>query len=187
MRNHRGFSLLELVIILLVIAILSAVSIPAIMEWMPNTRFRGAYLELVTHLQLAKMEAIKRNANVVVLFKPVVCAGFPSAVPEPGGEYTIFVDNGSEALGHLKNNALDGDEVTLIKQDMPRDVALCDPVPAGALIPGPPPPPSFVGGVTGFLPTGLPIVGNGGSVTLVNNRGHAAAIVMTVTGELRRQ
>lgn len=174
MSNNKGFSLVELVIIVAIVGILAAIATPSIMEWMPNIRFRGASQELFGHMQQAKMEAVKRSANVVVRFNTVACPGFPNpnAVPDPGGGYTIFADDGAGG-GVAKNNTQDGAEATLMQQTMPRNVALCNQ--------------TFPGGWTGFQSTGLPVANNVGGVTINNDRGRSATMTMTFAGGVRIQ
>lgn len=167
MNSNKGFTLIEVLVVIVIASILSAIAIPSILSWMPNIRFRGASQSFLGHMQLAKMEAVKRNANVVVLLDVKACPGLPNAVPDPGGSYTIFVDD------NPKNNALDAGETTLVQQTMPPNVALCKE--------------TFAGTSTGFLPNGLPIASNIGGVEINNDRGRKATLNLTMAGGVRIQ
>lgn len=61
-RSHaRGFSLLELMVVLTLIAILALLATPSMAEWMKNQRIRGTAEALLNGLQTARAEAIRRN------------------------------------------------------------------------------------------------------------------------------
>ena len=64
--RQRGFTLLELMITLAVLAILISTAIPAMRTTIQNNRMSGISNEFVTALQLARSEAIKRSAPVSV-------------------------------------------------------------------------------------------------------------------------
>ncbi|MBU1568910.1 MAG: prepilin-type N-terminal cleavage/methylation domain-containing protein, partial [Proteobacteria bacterium] len=60
MRNKKGFSLFELMIVIGIIAILSAITVPNLIGWYHNQGLRSAVVELQSNLQLAKMFAVKQ-------------------------------------------------------------------------------------------------------------------------------
>jgi type IV fimbrial biogenesis protein FimT len=68
-RTSRGFTLVELMITVAVMVILAAIASPSMIELVNNRRAAGQTEELVAALQLARAEAIRRNARVTV------CAG----------------------------------------------------------------------------------------------------------------
>jgi type IV fimbrial biogenesis protein FimT len=61
LRRDRGFSIVELVVVLVIISILAAVAIPQITAVTNAGRITGNANELLTGLQLARMEAIRAN------------------------------------------------------------------------------------------------------------------------------
>lgn len=61
---ESGFTLIEMMIVMAVIGILAAFSLPSYREWMENTRIRTMTESVQTGLQKARVEAIKRNATV---------------------------------------------------------------------------------------------------------------------------
>ncbi len=81
MKNKAGFSLVELISTVAVMAALSLASYPAIGSWKQKEKMRGEIRHLVSTLMNAKVEAIKENRYVVVQFT------------ESG--YKAFVDDGS--------------------------------------------------------------------------------------------
>jgi prepilin-type N-terminal cleavage/methylation domain-containing protein len=68
MRKNSGFTLIELVIVIVVLVILAAVSVPIFLSWLPEYRLRSAADDLYAHLQHAKMQAIRNNNNWAVQF-----------------------------------------------------------------------------------------------------------------------
>ena len=66
--TDRAFSSIELMVVLVIMGIVTAVAIPTYSSWLPTSRVNGAARELFTELQLARMRAISENHNVAVTF-----------------------------------------------------------------------------------------------------------------------
>lgn len=64
--GQRGFSLIELVVVISIAAILMSMAIPSFRILMANTKIRASSSDLQTALLLARSEAVKRSANVRV-------------------------------------------------------------------------------------------------------------------------
>ncbi len=65
----RGFTAVELVVVLGIVGLVAAIAIPALNRTMRRSRFRSAAGEIQTSLLAARMRAVKRNlpASVVVV------------------------------------------------------------------------------------------------------------------------
>jgi type IV fimbrial biogenesis protein FimT len=63
-RPTYGFTLIELMIAIAVLAILLTVGVPSFQTWMLNTRIRTTAEAMQNGLQLARAEAVRRNARV---------------------------------------------------------------------------------------------------------------------------
>lgn len=61
-----GYTLVELMVTLAVVGILAAVAVPAMTSLIAGNRLAGASSELASSLQLARSEAIRRNAQVTI-------------------------------------------------------------------------------------------------------------------------
>lgn len=110
---HRGFSLVELMVTIAIIAILLAVATPIIMSTIPRYRLRAAARELLINFKKAKLEAVKRNRNVVLAFTPGVGA--------QGGSYLMFVDVNAN---NIYEPAPGGNDIQLLNQQVQANVLL---------------------------------------------------------------
>lgn len=59
-----GFTLIELMITVSILGILTAMALPSYNVWIQNTRIRTAAESIQTGLQKARVEAVRRNAQV---------------------------------------------------------------------------------------------------------------------------
>ena len=67
-RRETGFTMLELMVTLALIVLLSAFAYPSIVRWGSNYRLRSAASDLLTNIHTTRMEAIKRNQNVIITY-----------------------------------------------------------------------------------------------------------------------
>ena len=62
--RHLGFSLIELLIGIAIMAILAGLAMPSFQTWLQNTQIRNAAESVQNGLQRARAEAVGRNTNV---------------------------------------------------------------------------------------------------------------------------
>lgn len=69
MRNNKGFSIMELMTVIAVLAILSAIAIPGFIGWRNNAQLGRAARDVYSSFQKAKLESVRRNENCGIEFR----------------------------------------------------------------------------------------------------------------------
>ena len=82
-----AFTLLELMVALVVLGILTAIAIPGFSTWLPKYRLKSAARDIYSNMQLAKMGAIKANADWAIVFDTTAGAH----------RYLVCSDDGADA------------------------------------------------------------------------------------------
>ena len=91
-QKSTGFTLLEFLVVLSIIAILAITSISNMISNLPRYRLRQAVTQILLTLQGARLRAIKENSFTVIHFDP-------DGNGRTDGDYIAFVDNGSGVQG----------------------------------------------------------------------------------------
>jgi type IV fimbrial biogenesis protein FimT len=75
---HSGFSLIELMIVVTILAIVSSIAFPSFNSMIKNSQVRNAAESIQNGIQLARAEAVKRNANVTFVLGAAAAGSYTS-------------------------------------------------------------------------------------------------------------
>jgi Tfp pilus assembly protein FimT len=103
-------TLFEVIIVMAILAIVSAFVVPGIIDWRSDMKLQSAANNLKGDLEMAKARAIRENNYVAVLF-------------EKNG-YKIFIDDGAGDGGVAVNWDRDGEELLLRDRTVPSGVRI---------------------------------------------------------------
>jgi prepilin-type N-terminal cleavage/methylation domain-containing protein len=102
MRKNLGFTAYELMVTIAIMAVIASITMPPYLKWWRASRLRSGVSSFTADLLMAKTEAIRENAFVVVEFY--------------SGSYKIFVDSN-------KDWGSSGENV-LLTRDLPPSVSI---------------------------------------------------------------
>ncbi len=121
-RKENGLTLIEVINVLAIISILSAISVPVIIDWLPNYRLRAAARDLYSNFQLAKLEAIRSSGECAVYFDSSnsnywivsggldgICDGAPAGnppIPQNDDEFLNYISLSDYGSGVSYGNGL---------------------------------------------------------------------------------
>lgn len=111
---NKGFSLVEIMFVMVVIGVLGAIAFPLFASWVPNINLKTTVRNISENIQRAKLIAAKRNVCTGIVFTTV-------AFPATGGSYELFLDNG---VGTSCDGTLDAGETILSNIVVERGISL---------------------------------------------------------------
>ena len=98
--KQSGFSLVELLVVMALIAIVASISIPGIIQLVPKFNMKGATRDVAAKLMVARLMAIHQNKNYSVLFTDAAPDSYKVEVFDEGA-WVDENDAGYEATGDV--------------------------------------------------------------------------------------
>jgi type IV fimbrial biogenesis protein FimU len=80
LKNRQGFTLTEVVVTLSILGIMTAISIPSYISWLPRHRLQTSVRQIYDDLNLAKIRAVRANIDSCITFNV------------GNDNYTVFLD-----------------------------------------------------------------------------------------------
>ncbi len=66
--NKTGFTLMELMVVIAIIGIISAIATPNVLSWLQNRKFTTSLQRTISIMNSAKLRAVKENRPTVIIF-----------------------------------------------------------------------------------------------------------------------
>ena len=66
--NKKGFTVIELTIVLSIIGIISVIAIPSYLAWLPRHELKTSVRHIYDDMNMAKFRAVKTNADIGIKF-----------------------------------------------------------------------------------------------------------------------
>lgn len=119
MITSRGFTMIELMVVVAVVALLLAIGVPSFRSTIANHRATAATNEVLTSLRVARSEAIK-TARYVTVCKSADGATCGDGAVQWEDGWIVFVNTGAGAPGDVDA----GDQIIRIYPQLPGDLTL---------------------------------------------------------------
>ena len=98
-----GFTLIELLVTVVVLAIVTAITIPGFARWLPDYRLRRAARDVYSNMQLAKMSSVRNNATWAIVFDTGANRYLVCSEDGVDNDWTTTGDNTTEKTVNLSD------------------------------------------------------------------------------------
>jgi len=162
--KNSGFTTMELVVVIAIIAIISAIAMPNIVGWIPKRKLGVAARDVLNAVESARLTAVRNRVSVGIEFLG------------DNVTYRVWLDDGA-GVGTSNDALLNGTERTILTRTLPAGITV-----TGATFGGPR---SFRFDSQGF-PIGTDNAPTDGSITITNKKDNRI-VEMTLAGNVSIQ
>jgi type IV fimbrial biogenesis protein FimT len=115
--GERGFTLLELMLVITIAAVILGVGVPNLRQFIWNNRLTAAANDLMTAVHTARTESVKRHAPVVMCFSSAPLAASPACDGTASQGWIVFIDDKNSDISDATDNngVLDADEPIVLR------------------------------------------------------------------------
>lgn len=171
--HNKAFTLVEMLIVISIMAIITAIAVPGFISWLPDYRLKAATRDMFSNFQKAKMLAVKSMDNIAVTFTH-------DANGDSTG-YVMYVDSDKDFTPTDQDGNQEADIITTVLWD--RDYKNSVSQVSNNFAENENDAPTIA-----FRGNGLPADSQGagnGTVRLKNSNGKERKVIVSRTGNLR--
>jgi len=167
MKRISGFTLMELMVVIGIIAVLGAIFTPNFIQWRNNQILSSGARDILNAIKQTRMQAIRNQSTTIIVFDT------------SNRSYTAFVNDGAGTEdannndvkdgAEEDNHTQDGDEATIVSGELTNGLTM-----------------SAAFGTAKWISFDLRGMANSfGNVTLTNSKGESQQIVVQQAGNAR--
>jgi type IV fimbrial biogenesis protein FimT len=168
MNKTSGFTLMELMVTIAIVAIVSAIAVPNFLSWVPKFQLGGASRDILDALQGTRVQAVKDNTNYTLQFN-LGNESFVAFLDDGAGTPdTTPADGIPDGMG---DGILDATETIISQKTMPDGINIAATTLAGNQV----------------IFDNQGVASNAGTITITNAQGDSRRIVLELAGSSRIQ